>query len=1769
MPIPGTKLAPEKFRGDFHKVKEFIQHYERLCIQNNVTVDTDKCETLLRYCSKREKQTIKNIPSYNARVWSRLRDDILRLYDADLDTKRYKVKDVRIFSKKQKSKKIRDLAAWKKYCRKFLRIAGSLLNGSKISQKEYATYFWQGIPKALKVRIENRILTRNPLRDLSEPYSITDIDAAAEAILQRDRFDVALDDSDSDGEGSSGYESSSEDSGDDSSSDSDSEDEKRRKRKRDRVSRKKSSDGEIRANKTEGVKRRVVNGGRREVEGLIRQMSLLAQDDPAYGLAYYRATKLDADISKIVSKPILRQAYAPVQPRFNTSTFQQTAQPVMQRPVLNPPPRPAFPLNLPATNRNGPMISSAPRGTEIVCFGCGERGHGMMSCSVINELMSKGLLTKDKGGRVVHKDGTPIRRMSGETFIQAYEREARPVSHLITVRENDVYYESDNESDSEEAEEYVYAIRGQDAEIFEVERPAKQIATKRKMVMDGVYPPRLKDLKQGKENAPAKNPETGRTIRATKNQPSSVGVPREIKKKGGNGDPIPVDVHEPRYNGNKDNQIIEDAVQSRPLGSKSVLNRKDHPNVATEDRAVEKKAPRKSAISAHVNPFKILDHVLNTKVELAVGEVIGVSRELSTLLAESIKMKVQNSVPVGLATSFRSKTRGLLIKLSMECDGAPIEAIIDTGSQLNIVSEAVCNAKIRRPIDRKTSVSMNDANGGEGNLNGIVENVPLNCGGVMTQANLYVGDHVPFDLLLGRPWQRGNFVSIDERRDGTYLLFKDPKDLEARYEVLVTPDSLKPIDWDFDPSTWLTCEAPTSYFISADNSFDAEVKTDRSMEITHDKPKMEGSHHSGLSHSSSKLENITTIQNVLTNSMIRHASHYFQNKKETEGIKESTLNVEKASTCTLERVSPEMAIQLRPARVQHDSELPTLFSASPSIRTEAERLLMGQGDLTHFGNNHHVRQIIASSGSGVIVGHLPDQHGNQRTDIMLFNMGLISSLAPNAPNSSIPSDPTAGVDIQYGVGILHFYPNLGSEAPSNWEIPFFVPPVQVSVRTINSDSQKVLANNNSNQVEPDSAVDTPIHSEPIPNRGDRAHSRFGFSTDRDSDFEIASSSSSSSDDDDIYNEDAVACIHCLSSHFGPCAGIRRNTIILNRVSSNGSINSDITLDDSMPELESISNSSSSDFPVNSAQGVEGRKSPEGWNRNLVRIMSADRVRRLNEWRDYEEEMKIDTERFRQRELIKGLEEISSERDTSPTPELLMRPESASSSDEGDMLPTPPDSPNQFRTLDPRLLKRRKVLSEILNEAETEFDPNISYTPEQTLNINRARRLASGEIALDSEDISLKHRQAPVQVYSVSVPSPSPPPYRPSRPVIPLMNGSESPQLLYPESPPLINEPLVEPTTVFGADVTRLFVLENLQEQIAEYLTQSAAAVLDPDGGSSSLPSPTDTEPVDHSILPARREFPPARQQAEHRDVSPEIDMDYGLQIPQFVQPFLDSHLPSNIIGGKFGIQPFTRLGPRTNLSIPIRHRTYYPYADSKVHVPIPRVERIAIIDMRTMTFPGASDSVAHAFMAGTAQIFSVLTPRPPAFDLVLFPGYVTPSQCGPLDFPNITVYTIQDRFYQIREARQAVQSLYFRIRGVLPLWLVRELEDEKFVLYVAREGTLEKKYVDREGFFRSLHPVYNPLIRDSEATFLRGAAYAYYRFNQDSLADALDQVLRTPHFDFQLCRELLELGCLDEFGRDEEAFRFLESYEEHAEGDGDPQPDQIFANHDQVMDGVN
>jgi hypothetical protein len=87
---------------------------------------------------------------------------------------------------------------------------------------------------------------------------------------------------------------------------------------------------------------------------------------------------------------------------------------------------------------------------------------------------------------------------------------------------------------------------------------------------------------------------------------------------------------------------------------------------------------------------------------------------------------------------------------------------------------------------------MNDANGGCGQLQGWIRDVEFTCGAAFTMTDLWVSQKAPFSLLLGRPWQQGNLVSIDEREEGTYLVFKDRETRRPCFELLAVPSKGPP-----------------------------------------------------------------------------------------------------------------------------------------------------------------------------------------------------------------------------------------------------------------------------------------------------------------------------------------------------------------------------------------------------------------------------------------------------------------------------------------------------------------------------------------------------------------------------------------------------------------------------------------------------------------------------------------------------------------------------------------------------------------------------------------------------------------------------------------------------------------------------------------------------------------------------------------------------------------------------------------------------------------
>lgn len=92
-----------------------------------------------------------------------------------------------------------------------------------------------------------------------------------------------------------------------------------------------------------------------------------------------------------------------------------------------------------------------------------------------------------------------------------------------------------------------------------------------------------------------------------------------------------------------------------------------------------------------------------------------------------------------------------------------------------------------RPKNIRNIVNINNTNRGESELSRLVLNIPLTYGNIVTYVSVYIDNKIPFDLLLGRLWHRGDFESIDRWEDVMYLLFKD-KNLEVQYGILVTSE---------------------------------------------------------------------------------------------------------------------------------------------------------------------------------------------------------------------------------------------------------------------------------------------------------------------------------------------------------------------------------------------------------------------------------------------------------------------------------------------------------------------------------------------------------------------------------------------------------------------------------------------------------------------------------------------------------------------------------------------------------------------------------------------------------------------------------------------------------------------------------------------------------------------------------------------------------------------------------------------------------------------
>lgn len=828
LPIIGTKGAPKKFKGQSSNVETLIQHMERLYAKYNVTTDKDKVQCITQYCSRKVKQFMEGLTSYNTPNWAQFVKDLKKFYEADKDSRRHKVRTLEeyVISSRAHSG-IPKLASWMKYNRGFISIAGWLEQKCKITSDEKAIYFWKGIPKSFRERLEFRLLSSSPNHDLNKPFPIADVTKAAETILKRDRFDndrlpSDSEDSDSDDsdEGSDGsdevsdnYVSTRRSKSKKSSASHKKEKSKPKKKVTFKIPRTlddsdSSSSEEEKASKpasghntpTKDLKEKEQKESEKEFEELIKQLNSMSLKDPDYATVYFKAYRIDPVIKDLVPTPNEQRRSSTPPARNREHNFER-----------EPPPHLA-----------GPGNNGGPR--TMTCFGCGKQGHSMSFCPGLRDLANKGIVKTDANGCWAYTNGAPIiRDYFNEPLVQAIQRATNTQSNLVTIEEMAEMYPVANEEEvyavQHHRRDYAYEFFDEDQldpEVYPVEATRSSARQARKEKFDGVHVPPRKD--SGVRN-PAKPTLPFPRQQRPPFQPVNPGLPK------------PVEVDTPTFNPNNDDEIMED-VPNKPSKGKQAGTRPENAPAAPSKDEAPKLNPRVSELQNHVDPSQILDKMLSAPVNLKVGEIMAVSKEMAQRMQEVLKPKSTKSAPEatskwvyadepttdhGAATvaAFMPKTRGQLIKMTMFCEGVPIDTIIDTGSQLNICSKKVWQLCIKRPMDVTKQITMNDANGGEGTLSGFLGEVPLRCGDVLTYANIYIGEKAPFNLLLGRPWQRGNYITIDERLEGTFLVFKD-KNLNSQWEMIVSSETIQdPTNVEFyqrnhhQPSSMFFGKGPT------------------------------------------------------------------------------------------------------------------------------------------------------------------------------------------------------------------------------------------------------------------------------------------------------------------------------------------------------------------------------------------------------------------------------------------------------------------------------------------------------------------------------------------------------------------------------------------------------------------------------------------------------------------------------------------------------------------------------------------------------------------------------------------------------------------------------------------------------------------------------------------------------------------------------------------------------------------------------------------------
>ncbi len=227
------------------------------------------------------------------------------------------------------------------------------------------------------------------------------------------------------------------------------------------------------------------------------------------------------------------------------------------------------------------------------------------------------------------------------------------------------------------------------------------------------------------------------------------------------------------------------------------------------------KQTRTTPISERYVPGNLIQAALSTPITIPIGELMATSAELRKQMIKELQTQTVRFADINEGGANNSPTTQstpqvhnltarpsmkkpeeraslVIIKVNLDLGDKKfwVNAIVDSGSEVNIISRPVAKELNKEyPVLPLEEARCADANGNQGVLTGKFSKVMMFQGAVTTSVALFIGSQkVSFQMLLGRPWIRGNMVSMRERVDGTYLIYEDPYDKGRQTELLVVSE---------------------------------------------------------------------------------------------------------------------------------------------------------------------------------------------------------------------------------------------------------------------------------------------------------------------------------------------------------------------------------------------------------------------------------------------------------------------------------------------------------------------------------------------------------------------------------------------------------------------------------------------------------------------------------------------------------------------------------------------------------------------------------------------------------------------------------------------------------------------------------------------------------------------------------------------------------------------------------------------------------------------